>query len=192
MYTIAVVMLFSSCKGKKTYTTDDGNTKVTYDVSEVEDASKEMNAKMEELKKLSPMTADQIKLMLPEELLGMKRTNFSANSMMGYASGEATYLKNDSAQLRLTIFDCAGEAGSAFYMMNYWSKMSMESQTDDGYVKTIEFMGGKAVEDYKKYNNSYTITFSANDRLMINLSGENMSRGELEDAAKALNLKVNG
>ena len=83
--------------------------------------------------------------------------------------------------------DCAGEAGSGFYALNYWTKMTMESENDQGYTKTVDFMGGKAVEDYKKYNNSYTLTFTANDRLLITLQGQNLSLDVLKDAAKALN-----
>ena len=109
---------------------------------------------------------------------------------MGFASGEAEYQKDDTTNIKLTIFDCAGEAGSGFYAMNYWTKMSMESQNDDGYTKTVDFMGGKALEDYKKYNHDYTLTFAANDRLLVTLQGQNTGLDALKDAAKALNLKV--
>ena len=51
-------------------------------------------------------------------------------------------------------------------------------------------MGGKAVEDYKKYNNSYSLTFTANDRLLVTLQGRNVSLDQLKEAAKALNLKA--
>ena len=51
-------------------------------------------------------------------------------------------------------------------------------------------MGGKAVEDYKKYNNSYTLTFTANDRLLITLQGQHLSLDVLKDVSKTLNLKA--
>ena len=53
--------------------------------------------------------------------------------------------------------------------------MSMQSENDQGYTKTVDFMGGKAVEDYKKYNNSYSLTFTANDNLLVTLQGQNVS-----------------
>ena len=86
--------------------------------------------------------------------------------------------------------NCAGEAGSSFYALSYWTKMTMESENDQGYTKTVDFMVGKAVEDYKKYHNSYTLTFTANDRLLITWQGQNLSLDVLKDAAKALNLKA--
>ena len=136
------------------------------------------------------MTVDQIKAMVPEQLLDMKRSSFNATSMMGFASADGEYKKNDTTSVKVNIVDCAGEAGSGFYAMNYWTKMSIESENDQGYTKTVDFMGGKAVEDYKKYNNSYSLTFTANDRLLVTLQGRNVSLGQLKEAAKALNLKA--
>ena len=193
MYTLAAGILFAACKGKgTTFTSDDGKTTVSVDVSKAEDAANEMNAKIEELKKLPPLTVEQIKTMLPDVLLGMKRSNFNATTAMGFATGDATYTKDDTTNIHLTVWDCAGEAGSSFYALNYWTKMSMESQNDDGYTKTVDFMGGKAVEDYKKYNEAYTLTFTSNDRLMVTIAGMNVPLSTLQDAAKSLNLKVNG
>jgi hypothetical protein len=190
MISLAVGLLFAACKPKTTFTSEDGDTKVTMDLSEAQDAADDMNKKIEELKKLPPLTVEQIKGMLPEELLGMKRSNYSATAMMGFATGEATYTKDDTTNIRVTIWDCAGEAGSSFYALNYWTKMSMESENDDGYTKTVDFLGGKAVEDYKKYNDAYTVTYTSNDRLMVSLAGQHVSLSTLKDAAKSLDLKA--
>ena len=195
IYTMAIGLFFSACKGKDknsttTITTDNGKTTLTVDPTKTETVTNEMEKKTEELKKLAPLTLDQIKAILPAELLGMKRSSFNANAMMGFASADADYKKDDTTNLKLTVMDCAGEAGSSFYALNYWTRMTMESENDQGYTKTVDFMGGKAVEDYKKYNNSYTLTFTANDRLLITLQGQNLSLDVLKDAAKALNLKA--
>jgi hypothetical protein len=192
IYSLAAGLLFTACKGKgTTFTSEDGD-QVTVDLSEVQNTADEMTKKMEELKKLAPLTVEQIKVMLPDELLGMKRSSFNATTAMGFATGDAEYTKDDTTSLRLTVWDCAGEAGSSFYALNYWTKMSMESQNDDGYTKTVDFMGGKAVEDYKKYNEAYTLTFTSNERLMVTIAGQHVPLSTLKDAAKALNLKVSG
>lgn len=191
---LAIGLFFTACKGKDsktTITTDDGKNSVTIDPSNTQNVANEMEKKTEALKKLAPLTLDQIKAMLPEELLGMKRSSFNANAMMGFASADAEYKKDDTTDLKLTIMDCAGEAGSSFYALNYWTKMTMESQNDQGYTKTVDFLGGKAVEDYKKYNNAYSLTFTANDRLLVTMRGENVSLEQLKEAGKALNLKAN-
>ena len=148
-----IPFFFSACKGKDkdtiTITTDNGKTTLTVDPTKTETVTNEMEKKTKELKKLAPMTLDQIKAMLPAELLGMKRASFNANAMMGFTSADADYKKDDTTNLKLTGMNCASEAGSGFYTLNYWTKMTMESENDQGYTKTVDFMGGKAVEDYK-------------------------------------------
>ena len=192
----AICLILLSCHGnseKTTLTTDDGNgnkTTLSIDPKNATSVADEMNKKTEELKKLTPMTVDQIKAMLPEQLMGIKRSSFDANSMMGFATADADYKKNDTTNIKITVMDCAGEAGSSFYALNYWTKMTIQSENDQGFTKTIDFMGGKAVEDYKKYNNTYTLTFTANDRLLITLQGQNVTMDQLMDAAKSLNLKA--
>jgi hypothetical protein len=168
---------------------DDGKTKVSIDPTAIKESGEEMQKKIEELKKLPPLTVDQLKAMLPEELSGIKRSSFSANSSMGVSLGEANYKKDDTTNLRLVIYDCAGEAGSAFYSMNFFMKMNMESQDDNGYTKTTDFMGQKAMETYKKYNDHYTITYLANDHLMVTLEGEHTGLDAVKQAAQSLNLK---
>ncbi len=189
---IAIGLLLTACKGKNkatTITSEDGKSSVTIDTKNTGAITNEMEKKMEELKKLPPLTVDQLKAMLPEELAGIKRSSFNANSMMGFAVADADYKKDDTTDIKLTVYDCAGEAGAGFYGLSYWTKMSMESQSDDGYTKTVDFMGNKAVEDYKKYNNTYSLTYATNDRLLVSLQGHNTGIDLLKDAAKSLNLK---
>src|SRR5437773_8595397 len=143
--------ILTACNNNKpkplTITSDDGKSKVSVDANSASATSDEMQKKMEELKKLAPLTTDQLKAMLPEEIMGMKRSSFSANSMMGFSAAEATYRDSSSEkQVNLSVFDCAGEAGAGVYSLSYWTKMNMQSETDNGYSKTVDFNGQKAVE----------------------------------------------
>jgi alpha-L-fucosidase len=192
---LVVTILVSACKNhnKITHTeknADGSTTTTSVDVSDLTNNTDAMNKKMEELKKLTPLTVDQLKGLLPEELNGIKRTSFSANSTMGFAVAEAEYRKDDSTVIKLDIYDCAGEAGAGIYGLNYWTKMNMQSESSDGYTKTFDFMGNKAVETYEKNSNQYTLTFAANDRLLVVLSGRNTGIDALKDAAKSLKLKA--
>ena len=195
---LSICFLLTACKSdKKTTdsgTTDDGTSTASStasgDASSTAPDQDAMNKKMEELKKLTPLTVDQLKGLLPEELNGIKRTSFNANSTMGFAVAEAEYRKDDSTVIKLDIYDCAGEAGAGIYGLNYWTKMNMQSESSDGYTKTFDFMGNKAVETYEKNSNQYTLTFAANDRLLVVLSGRNTGIDALKDAAKSLKLKV--
>jgi len=192
---LSFCFLFTACKnGTKvthTETNDDGTTTTTsVETNNAVTDEAAMNKKMEELKKLPPLTIDQLKAILPEELNGIKRTNFNANTAMGYAVGEAEYQKDDTTKLNLVIYDCAGEAGSVMYLSTYWSRMNLQSENSQGYTKTIDFKGNKAMESYEKSDNQYSLTYSDADRLLVIITGRNISRDGLMDAAKSLNLKI--
>ena len=193
---LLVATMLVACKNKQsktmTITSDDGKSKVSVDVNSAAATGDEMQKKMEELKKLTPLTTDQLKALLPEELMGMKRSSFNANSMMGFASAEARYKnENEDKEIELNILDCAGEAGAGVYSLSYWTKMSMQSESDNGYTKTVDFDGNKAVETYEKGSDRYELTYVASDRLLVTVKGEKTGLDAVKQAAQALNLKVN-
>jgi hypothetical protein len=186
-------IMMASCNnnpGKVTVKSDDGKTTATVDLSSAEKNSQEMQNKAEELKKLAPLTVDQLKTLMPEELAGIKRSTYNASTTMGIAAGDAEYRKDDNTVIKLAVFDCAGETGAAYYSATYWMKMNMQSESDNGYTKTVDFMNGKAVESYDKSSNKYTLVFLANDRVLVSLDGQNVSLDDLKGAAKNLNVKV--
>jgi len=196
LYLFIATLPIVACKNNNpktmTVTSKDGKSKVSVDVNSAAAVSDDMQKKMEELKKLTPLTTDQLKTMLPEELMGMKRSSFNANSMMGFASAEATYKnETDDKEIELNILDCAGEAGAGVYSLSYWTKMSMQSESDNGYTKTVDFNGGKAVETYEKGGDRYELTYVASDRLLVTVKGEKTGLDAVKQTAQALNLKVN-
>lgn len=185
---LGIGLFLSACKGKNkgtTITSDDGKSSITVDTKNMAAASEEYQKKAEELKKLPPLSMDQLKSVLPEELAGIKRTNFNASSMMGYAVGTAEYKKDDSTELRLTVSDCAGEAGSAIYGLQFLG-FNMQSESDDGYTKTVDFAGGRAYEKYEKGNNSYDLTYFTGDRFLVNIQGRNTGLEMVKQAANSL------
>ena len=192
---VVAILTIVACKNNKsktmTITSDDGKSRVSVDVNSAAAVSDDMQKKMEELKKLTPLTTDQLKTLLPEELMGLKRTSFNANSMMGFASAEARYKnENDEKEIELNILDCAGEAGAGVYSLSYWTKMSMQSESDNGYTKTVDFDGNKAVETYDKAGDRYELTYVASDRLLVTMKGEKTGLDAIKQAAQGLNLKI--
>ena len=192
---LAVALIFTACNNKKdkaetTVVSEDGKTKVTIDPTVTTNTADEMTKVMEDLKKLPPLTTDQLKALLPEELVGMKRSRFSVNSAMGFAVGEATYSSDDGKSIKLSVWDCAGEAGSGFYGLTYWSRFNMQSETDDGYTKSVDFNGAKAIESYRKGANQHQLMWTANNRLLISVEGDNTGLDLVKQAASSLNLQV--
>jgi hypothetical protein len=193
---LVVASLLTACNSNKTKeptTTETGKDKPSTEISADntgKNTADDVQKKLEEMKKLPALSTDQIKALLPEELGGMKRTSFSANSMMGYGVGEAKYKSDDGKELRLMVYDCVGEAGVGWYNMMFFG-MNMESQDENGYTKTVTFNGGKAIEKYEKNQEQYSLTFPASNRLLINLEGEKTGLDAVKQAAGNLNLKVN-
>lgn len=189
----ATVCLLTACNNNKkpgiTVTSEDGKTTATIQPNDLKEAADVYQKKAEELQKLSPYTLDQMKAMLPEELAGAKRAKFSANSAMGAAYAEGEYPVNDSTEVELKIFDCAGQAGAGIYSMQYLTMMNFQSESDNEYTKSIDFKGGKAVEHLDKRNNRATLTYLAGDRLLVTLEGKNTGVDMLKQVAGGLNLK---
>ena len=189
----AAICLVTACNNNKnpgiTVTSEDGKTTTTIQPNDLAKVSDDFQKKTEELQKLSPYTLDQMKALLPEELAGTKRSKFSANSAMGAAYAEGEYPINDSANLELKIFDCAGQAGAGIYSMQYLGMMNFQSESDDEYTKTSEFNGGRAVEHHNKKNNRSTLTYLAGDRLLVTLEGRNTGIDLLKKVAGNLSLK---
>ena len=198
LLTIVSALILSACgnaKVKDVQKNEDGTTTTTtYDAADMQkkmaETGDEMTKKAEELKKLKPLDITQLKALLPEEINGIKRTNYNANSAMGYAVVDGEYRKNDSTDLKLMIYDCAGEAGAGLYGMTYLGMMNFQQESEKEYTKSIDFKGSKAVEKYNKEYKQSSLTYVANDRLLVVFEGRNMDPSELKSAADNLNLKL--
>lgn len=157
--------------------------------SSVQDVSKNI----ETLKKMTPLTNEELKALLPEELLGLKRKELSVgdNAMMQLASAEAKYSDGDQKKIKLEIMDGAGETGSAMVsilMMSF--NMNKEKITETGYEKTAEINGNKAIikeNSGENYVNS-SIQMVATNRYLITLTGDGISYDDLEKALNQLKL----
>lgn len=157
--------------------------------SSVQDVSKNI----EILKKMTPLTNEELKALLPEELLALKRKELSVgdNAMMQLASAEAKYSDGDQKKIKLEIMDGAGETGSAMVsilMMSF--NMNKEKITETGYEKTAEINGNKAIikeNSGENYVNS-SIQMVAKNRYLITLTGDGISYDDLEKALNQLKL----
>jgi hypothetical protein len=144
---------------------------------------------MDQMKQLKPLSAEQVKALFPQELAGMKQSNYSPANNEGYETGEARYESGDGKAMDITVFDCAGEAGAGKYNIMYVVYLNTESEDENGYKKSIRFNGDKAIESFDKKQGRYSVLFLSGDRLLVNVEGENMTLEEVKQAASNLNLK---
>ena len=190
---LSIAIAIASCSGNssKNETKEEATKESTEESTSpqsVSSAADETQKRIDELKKLPLITNDQMKSFFPEEVMGMKRSRFSVNSMMGFATGEAEYKKDDTTKYKVMMYDCAGDAGSSFYGMRFLTGWNIEKEDDNGYEKTVSFMGTKALEKYSKNSNEYTLNFVTADRFWIALEGENTGLDNLKTFAENLNL----
>ena len=194
LLTICIVVAACKGPGDKITLKDEKGNKATIDVSSITEAAKKMEENADEaekLKKLTPLSIDQVKALIPNELLGMQRSSFSANSAMGVSVGKGTYKGDGDKELNIEIIDCAGETGSGWYTMRYFSLWNFQQEDDNGYQKTIDFNGGKAIEKYTKSNDRYELTYFGGDRFIVQIDAEKVGLDGIKQVASDLNLKTN-
>ena len=108
-FILAATLFLAACNGGKsketTITSSDGKEKVTIDPSQMQDMAKDMQKKTEELQKLPPLSLDQLKALLPEELMGAKKSNVNVSTMMGTGFANAEYKIDDTTQIKLNFYD---------------------------------------------------------------------------------------
>lgn len=165
-------------------------------VSNTTKAVKELNSMQEdilELQKEEPLTNDELKSWLPDEIDGMKRVGFRAGQMgmVQIASIEGTYANDDkSKKFKIEIIDGAGQMG-ATATAGIRMMFSQEFEEEDEYKsrRTVKKDGMKAIEEYRKNNNNSTIEFMKDNRFYMKATGTNMSLDETWDAIEDLDVK---
>jgi hypothetical protein len=181
-------LVIMSCKNGANKNADStaGNNKTTVldkmeNISKMGEIAKASTVRMEELKKIPPVSNEALKSFFKEEVAGIKRTAFSVQNTLGYAIGEATYKKNDSTEYKIIIYDCAGEMGSSFYSLMAMTKLNIETEDANGYEKTIDFMGTRALKIYKNYNEHYSLSFIAAERFWVQTDGDHTNFENLQE-----------
>lgn len=188
---LATTMFLIACKPKETtvITSSDGKEKVTVDPKQMQNAIQDMEKLKTELEKLTALTLDQLKALIPESLMGAKRTTIEANSSMGANLAHGEYELNDSTSITLNIYDCGGPAGAGIYSMQYLGLYNLQEDNNEEYTKSIDFNGGKAFEQCEKATNDCTLSYFSGGRFLVTLQGDHVGADALKQAAGGLNIK---
>jgi hypothetical protein len=145
-----------------------------------------VDQKMKELKSLAPIGLDALSAWLPSQLNGSKRSNLTMSSDMGYTVAHADYEKNSKTDMRVTVYDCSGEAGAGKYKAIFANKMKEQQENEEGYTKTIDFLGDKAVERHEKKNKLTTLTFMTDNRILVVVSARNFEPEKVREASEKI------
>ncbi|MDZ4806996.1 MAG: hypothetical protein SGI96_01860 [Bacteroidota bacterium] len=187
-------LIFIACNNEKqkdsiTDSSKDGKEQVIVDPNKVEDVIQDMQQLKEDLTKLTPLTTDELKAKLPEQLMDAAVSDVDVNAAMGATVANADYKINDSTSLKLEIVDCAGPGGAGVFSLQYLNMINVNSDDEVEYVKTIDFNGGRAMENCRKNRNRCTLAFFSGNRFLVTLRGDNVGIDALKNVAMKLNLK---
>jgi hypothetical protein len=174
----------------------------TEGLSNVNKAVKELNKMQEgvtELQETTPLTNDDLKAWLPDNVKGMKRIAYKAGQMavMQIASIEATYANEDKSKtFKVEVIDGAGALGAtAAAGMRMLFSQDFEEEDEYKTKRTTKRKGIKAIEEYRKsksedkeLNSRSTIEFMQEERFYIKATGTNMNIDDTWDAIDDLDV----
>ena len=164
-------------------------------VSNTTNAVKEMTKMQDDIKELqeiTPLTNEDFKSWLPDQVDGMKRISYKAGQtgMMGISSIEATYANEDkSKKFSFNIIDGAGQMGAAATAgMRMVMTQDFEEEDENGFKRTTNKRGTKAIEEYRTRDNRSKIQLMEGNRFYIDATGTNMDLDETWDAIDELDI----
>lgn len=165
---------------------------VSNSTNAVQEMSK-MQDDIKELQEITPLTNEELKSWLPDEVNGMKRISYKAGQagMMGIASVEAAFANEDkSKKFTISIIDGAGQVGAAATAgMRMVMSQDFEEESENGSRRTVTKNGTKAIEEYRSGNNNSTIQLMEGNRFYLEAKGNNMDIDETWDAIDELDLE---
>ncbi|GGX04101.1 hypothetical protein [Aquimarina muelleri] len=199
LITLISILVLSSCGKDKKEEQEPGLFDIIEGVSDlrkVADEAEKIEEDNEKLMNTKPISNEEIKAFLPEQILEYPRKKFSIGNqfMSEIRMGEAEYESENGQKILLSIIDGAGEAGSSMIMLaRLGFTQDFEEQNERGYKKSTTINGYKATEEIEKdaYNdgeNSKIELLIAN-RFLVSMEGDQVSLNELKKGFSQLNSK---
>jgi hypothetical protein len=198
MLAVAILFMLSCSNSPKKEAEEQSGTSISKAVEGVGNLSKlsksaeKMEALTAKLKNLTPVSKDELKAVVPENIGDFKRKSYSAgNSVADINSVQAEYSKGDEKRISINILDGAGESGSAIVaLMAMGLSVDSESEENGTVTKNIEVDGVRySTEDTKTESRvGSSIKFLHNDRYDVTLTGEGYNLSELQAFLKSLDL----
>ncbi|MDN3607769.1 hypothetical protein [Kaistella yonginensis] len=196
MLATAVLMLVACSKEEKVKEEKTGGLSdlisTAKNYSTINNSLQDVNKNIENLKNLIPLTNEELKAVLPEQLLGLKRKELSVgdNAMMNLSTAEAKYADEDNKRIKVEIVDGAGETGSAMVsIMVMGLNVNKEKTTESGFEKSTEINGVKSIVSENKYGDNIKskIQTVVKNRYLVTLEGEGFTYEELKNTLGELN-----
>lgn len=196
LWCLILVSAFLSCKdnpvSKKIKETQQTVSNSTNAVKEIN----RMQEDITELQQATPLTNEELKSWLPEEVEGLKRISYKAGQagMMNISTIQATYANEDkSKKFSISIIDGAGQVGAAATAgIRMVMSQDFEEESETGSRRTVTKNGRKAIEEFRSDRNNSTIQLLEKNRFYLEAKGQNMDLDQTWDAIDDLDLEKLG
>ncbi len=192
----AVLMLVACSKEEKVNTEKSGGlsdlVSTAKNYSKINSSMQDVGKNIENLKALTPLTNDELKAVLPEIILGLKRKELSVgdNAMMNLSTAEAKYADEEGKRVKVEIVDGAGETGSAMVsIMMMGLNVNKEKTTETGFEKSVEINGVKSIVSENKNGEDIDskIQTVLKNRYLVTLTADGFTYEQLKSALTTLN-----
>lgn len=186
--TLLLCVLLTSCSGEVKEKLKKAKQGVS-NLGTLAEKAKEAKEEIEKLKDATPLTNEELKGWLPEDIDDLQRTGFKVGAA-GYAnvaSIEGTYklkaedgeLGEEDGQLKVTVIDGAGPSGSMMIAgMGMAAKMDMEQEDEHKHIKSVSVDGITAQQTFHKRRNETALQFVIEKRFGVMVNGINMDPEE--------------
>ncbi len=182
-------------KNKITIESDENGAKsdITIESDKLEASAQEALQKLSdgELKAGEVVSYQSLKELMPDDLLGMKRTKLEGQKSgmqgMNIATATAEYREEDK-KIKVAIIDVGGSS-IALAGLAMWANMEFERDSDEGYERTTKIDGHKAFEQYDKNKQSGQVSVLLENRFILNVEGDHISEKELRKALDDIGLR---
>ncbi len=185
---LALFLFFIACNNNKSTDKVSSNDTAIISPEKTIDSQLQIEQVKEQLSNATPLSADELKALMPEQLMGATRSNLDASAAMGALVAAADYKLNDSMTIKLEVVDCSGPGGVGLFAMQYIDVINKVPANDDETTfSIIEFNGHKAFEScIKNRPGDCTFTYLSSGRFLVAISGENTGIEALKNIANTL------
>ena len=192
----AIFILFGCGKGDNNQPNEEQKSDEKTGIKSMDDFvdnMKEVQKSMKEGQKYEVVDFRELKVLLPESIGDLKRTNAKGekSGAMGFtiSKAEADYNNEEHSQsIDIEITDLAGASGFAGVAAWGWAMADIDKETETGYEKTIKYKGHKA---YEKYDNEYqngSIEVLVSGRFMVSVNGNSVPMEIIKNAIDEIDI----
>jgi len=160
-------------------------------VSDIVKGVENLEENIKALSELTPVSKEQIKAWMPEEINDLKRTEYNIGGAMGISTFKLTFKGDADKKINITISDGAGKGSAIIGMFSMMQNIEIDNESESGYERTQKFDGQPTLIKYNSSENYEKSTLQClfNGRFGIEANAWKMTPDELWEYIKQLQIE---